>query len=103
MNFLLGDFLTEFEKSEQTKMIANTLSQLGRSIVQLQEQARQSGILLSDDVKLASEDDANNRIAPGFLPHTVISPTIDRGPVGRIQEVNTNKNEKARARAKRKE
>ena len=84
-------------------MLQKTLSQLGQTIIQLQEHARTVGIPLSPELKEPLPYDAENLGNAVSLPHFQISPTTNRGSIGQIQETNTNMSEKPRGRANRKE
>ena len=83
--------------------IEDTISQLQSYILQLKEQAKSSGIDLSDDRNLTIQHEAIKQNLFLVLPHTQISTETERGAVGKNQEKNNKMSEKRRGRATRKE
>ena len=82
--------------------LESTLSQLQSSIDQLKEQAKGCGIDLPNYYRNHNlQHEAVKRNIFLALPHTQISASTERGPVGQKQEKNSM-SEKRRGRATRK-
>ena len=69
-------------KSDGNMTLESTLAQLQSSIDQLKEQAKGCGIELANDRSHTLQHEAVKRNIFLALPHTQISASTERGPVG---------------------